>query len=284
MKIDKVYYSPGWQLTTVDGIPFENHNDMFLRVQDANMPKGANKFEIEPGKFYTIEPVEVEILKTCKWHGNRDACGNETCWDLNECQNSPPLFFARILPKVEKTAPYRDTPWGGEIPDTEAAFPQFQKCSILQETPTVATDHTVFQPAPVVDKPAGYTSNVKQALQDKIKQFEAFKTDSRYQSEMEQNAVIVTLRELRYLDSMAETVDTQPTEWIPVPDKQTISVPLSLIPQGAKLVEAYETTNSITVMFGPGEEIPDFHNCDEMGCGSFSHVKYRLSLPEPPKQ
>lgn len=30
-------------------------------------------------------------MRTCKWNGNLDACGNETCWDLGECQGSPPM-------------------------------------------------------------------------------------------------------------------------------------------------------------------------------------------------
>lgn len=25
----------------------------------------------------------------CKWNGNLDACGNEVCWDLQECQGNP---------------------------------------------------------------------------------------------------------------------------------------------------------------------------------------------------
>jgi hypothetical protein len=67
------------------------------------------------------------------------------------------------------------------------------------------------------------------------------------------------------------------------PEQSTITVPLSMIPKCSKLIEAYETDHSIIVMYGPGEEIPEYHDCDEMGCGSFSHVKYRLTLPSPPK-
>lgn len=47
-------------------------------------------------------------------------------------------------------------------------------------------------------------TELKKALQEKIKQFEAFKTDPMYQTQIEQNAVQVTLRELKYLDSIAE--------------------------------------------------------------------------------
>ncbi len=45
---------------------------------------------------YKIE-VSMEIKETCKWNGNRDACGNETCWDLNECQYSPPKQVACLI-------------------------------------------------------------------------------------------------------------------------------------------------------------------------------------------
>ena len=58
----------------------------------------------------------------------------------------------------------------------------------------------------------------------------------------------------------------------------SIRVPQSAIPKNAALVEAYESENRIIVMFG-NEEIPESHSCDEMGCGSFSHVKYILPKP-----
>lgn len=60
---------------------------------------------------------------------------------------------------------------------------------------------------------------------------------------------------------------------------QTISIPVRCIPEGSKLVEAYETLSKVVVMYGAGEEIPEDHNCDEMGCGSLSHVKYKLRKP-----
>lgn len=58
----------------------------------------------------------------------------------------------------------------------------------------------------------------------------------------------------------------------------TIIVPANQIPKNAKLVEAYETPSSIVVMFGKGEIPPEEHSCDQMGCGSFSHVKYILRI------
>ena len=47
-------------------------------------------------------------------------------------------------------------------------------------------------------------TELKKALQQKILEFEECKNNPNHQSEMEQNAVQVTLRELKYLDSLAE--------------------------------------------------------------------------------
>lgn len=52
--------------------------------------------------FLMPEGWTVEIEDTCKWHGNRDVCGNEICWDLQECQKSPSVKIARIIPLKEQ--------------------------------------------------------------------------------------------------------------------------------------------------------------------------------------
>lgn len=57
-----------------------------------------------------------------------------------------------------------------------------------------------------------------------------------------------------------------------------VRVRKDLIPKGAKLVEAYLTEREVIVMGCP-EEDDESHNCDAMGCGSLSHVLYRLPLP-----
>jgi len=67
------------------------------------------------------------------------------------------------------------------------------------------------------------------------------------------------------------------------PQEVSITVSQSAIPKNARLVEAYETEHRIIVMFASGEEIPEDHNCDRMGCGSFSHVKYILTKPDSSK-
>lgn len=65
-----------------------------------------------------------------------------------------------------------------------------------------------------------------------------------------------------------------------VEESQTVKIEVNknAIPRKAKLVEAYETDHQIIIMFGK-EEIPESHSCDDMGCGSFSHVKYILTKP-----
>lgn len=47
-------------------------------------------------------------------------------------------------------------------------------------------------------------SCLKKELQNMITQFEGHKSDPMYQSHIEQNAIEVTLRRLKYLDSIAE--------------------------------------------------------------------------------
>lgn len=61
-------------------------------------------------------------------------------------------------------------------------------------------------------------------------------------------------------------------EWV------EIRVRRDFIPKGAKLVEAYLTPREVIVMGWPGED-DETHNCDAMGCGTLSHVLYRLPLP-----
>jgi hypothetical protein len=63
-----------------------------------------------------------------------------------------------------------------------------------------------------------------------------------------------------------------------------IKIENRLIPNGGKLVEAYETEKEIVVCGDPEDEPEEHddswyetsHNCDAMGCGGFSHVIYRF--------
>jgi hypothetical protein len=118
--------------------------------------KWANGYP-KPDTFYDIDTVEVEIDYYVE---DKD---NESGWmiiskDLYEAINNnhdnakvvlkgktSTKAVARILPEVE----YRDTPWGGEIPEANTAFLQFQKFFLLKETPTIATNTMV----PIVEKP-----------------------------------------------------------------------------------------------------------------------------------
>ena len=69
---------------------------------------------------------------------------------------------------------------------------------------------------------------------------------------------------------------------------ETIRVRKDLIPDGGKLVEAYETDNQIIIIGDPPPEPEGLsteeyerweetaHNCDQMGCSTLSHVLYRF--------
>lgn len=57
-----------------------------------------------------------------------------------------------------------------------------------------------------------------------------------------------------------------------------VRVRKDLIPKGARLVEACLTAREVIVMGWPKED-DESHNCDVMGCGTLSHVLYRLPLP-----
>jgi hypothetical protein len=89
-------------------------------------------------------------------------------------------------------------------------------------------------------------------------------------------------------------------------DYEVIRVPKDCIPEGARLVEAYETATEIVVCGDPPPEHADHcaltdyagdspgkcdcgfdeekaHNCDQMGCGTLSHVVYRFRKGEAEK-
>ena len=72
---------------------------------------------------------------------------------------------------------------------------------------------------------------------------------------------------------------------IPEDKFQIIKIPVSCIPEGGELVEAYKYKNQIIVCGDPPydeglseEENDDAHNCDAMGCGTLSHVLYRFYI------
>lgn len=58
---------------------------------------------------------------------------------------------------------------------------------------------------------------------------------------------------------------------------QEIKVPNSMIPKGVRLMECYLDKNQIIVCDDVDSE-DETHNCDQMGCSTFSHVKYRFNI------
>lgn len=288
MKIDKVYYSPegvvtcspeGWpeestygkwchddkenmkksiaheaatQKAIASSVPFEDQAAIKAKMWDYN-----ENHDNSPG-FYTIEPVEVNLKEQRRYPSAK--IGNGHWFDLEPVWADDMPFesrtIARILPKVEKPAPLdRDTPWGGEIPDISASFPQFQKCSFLQDTPTVATDHTVFQPAPVVDKPD--EEEIWKHIYIDFRDGEGWKA---FSDRMSKVFKIEPLKPVQ-----------QPTEWIPVSER----VP----------------TNEAEVFVLQNGKIKMDHYCLPVdgwpACWyKTNYVTHWLpiSLPEPPKQ
>lgn len=53
-----------------------------------------------------------------------------------------------------------------------------------------------------------------------------------------------------------------------------IIIPKCLIPESASLIECYETATEIIICGEPLEG--QDHNCDQMGCSSVNHVRYRI--------
>ena len=50
------------------------------------------------------------------------------------------------------------------------------------------------------------------------------------------------------------------------------------LPDGFKRIEAYSNGQHLVIV-GTPDEADGAHDCDEMGCGSLSHVVYRGELP-----
>ncbi len=63
------------------------------------------------------------------------------------------------------------------------------------------------------------------------------------------------------------------------PETEKIEVRKDMIPEGAKLVEAYLTEKEVIVCGMPKSD-DESHNCDQMGCSSLSHVIHRFSLDD----
>ncbi len=58
---------------------------------------GGVKLPLNEEQFLQSIQPKIVVEVTCVHDGNKDACGNETCWDLKECQKSPskPVTFIK---------------------------------------------------------------------------------------------------------------------------------------------------------------------------------------------
>lgn len=65
---------------------------------------------------------------------------------------------------------------------------------------------------------------------------------------------------------------------------QTVKVEKRFIPEGWELIEAYKSHAGYILIDDPNdiedENHPEYHNCDAMGCSTFSHVALRISFGE----
>lgn len=63
-------------------------------------------------------------------------------------------------------------------------------------------------------------------------------------------------------------------------EHEIVIVEKRCIPEGTKLVEAYETESEFVIIGKPSRcddpESPEYHDCDAMGCSSLSHVVVRI--------
>ena len=71
-------------------------------------------------------------------------------------------------------------------------------------------------------------------------------------------------------------------------DYAYIKIAKCRIPEGVKLIEAYETEHEYILLGDPcdtdDENDPRYHNCDALGCGSADgHIVARYRKPEPPQ-
>lgn len=101
----QLYLKDGRWFDKESGLEVSNPEVAFEKKRSGNIWRdNQTKEVVMPGVLYPWEG-EWEKVKTCKWDGNQDACGNETCWDLQECQKSPEKWFLRLLPKYPVKEP-----------------------------------------------------------------------------------------------------------------------------------------------------------------------------------
>jgi hypothetical protein len=83
-----------WEKALSESLPVANEEEVSEILQGGLRSFG---FKIDPNQWIEL-PEGTTAEETCKWKGNKDACGNEACLDLQECQQSPKSVIIH-LPK-----------------------------------------------------------------------------------------------------------------------------------------------------------------------------------------
>lgn len=94
---------------------------------------------------------------------------------------------------------------------------------------------------------------------------------------MDDLPMTMTARRAFAVQAFHRDVDAEAAKWF------ITKVPRDQVPENATPVEAYETATHWIILGTPSEEedenSPRYHDCDTMGCGTFSHVIARLPKP-----
>lgn len=145
--IESEYSSIALEAAKDSAVEVVNKHDCFPVMTEAGIQ------ELKEGQLYDLpKGWTVEIEDTCKWHGNRDVCGNEICWDLQECQKSPSVKIARlILLKEQENLIASQIPYPEPTGIAAIGLPDYgkgwegEKFSLLKDQETTASDRTNWQ-------------------------------------------------------------------------------------------------------------------------------------------
>lgn len=218
-------YEKHLQAAKASSVPVDDQERAVKIVQESIMGTGKGENSINPyGLVLPTDrvygPFDIGYKKglKCKQEGKPTCTSSANC----TCSVADGLAEVAILlpePTPSKSGELKLTP--EQVKEREEAINCYRTPSLPKSIWEQAIEKATPEQRAKIDnifaeilksEPVGKieekeepgVSKLKIALQDKIKEFEAFKTNPNYQTEMEQNAVIITLRELKYLDSIVE--------------------------------------------------------------------------------
>jgi hypothetical protein len=74
-------------IDTSEKISIAVDNGMDIRMDESEWLQKMEEYA--DAKVRKLNLSGIGSKQPCKWNGNLDACGNEVCWDLQECQGNP---------------------------------------------------------------------------------------------------------------------------------------------------------------------------------------------------